>query len=147
LILNLGCGYRPREGAINQDKFKHSQWVDVAHDLNSTPWPWQDNTFNHVYMMDVLEHLQDVVKSLEEVHRILKTGGLFDLEVPGAHHQISFRDPTHLHFFTPESMDYFIPGKDMEKWYGFYSKMRWQMKSITFSPEMENIYFVMEKIS
>ena len=97
-------------------------------------------------MIDVIEHLVDVVKTLEEVHRILVQGGQFDCEVPGAHHPVSFRDPTHLHFFTPESFDYFIPGTDMERDYGFYSEMRWRLVSKNFSPVEENIYFILEKL-
>ena len=146
MILNLGCGNRPIKGAINQDKIKHSQWVDVAFDLNNYPWLWNDNTFDMVYAMDVLEHLVDFVRALEECHRILKPGGILELQVPNALHPISFRDPSHLHFFTADSMDYFIPGTELERDYGFYSKMRWKLKHKVYHPNNENIFFELEKI-
>ena len=144
--LNLGCGNRPKDGAINHDKFKHSQWVDVGIDLDIYPWLWDSNYFQIIYCIDVIEHLQNVVRALEEIHRILKPGGQLHLEVPGAHSQISFRDPTHLHFFTMDSFDYFIKGTELERDYGFYSRMRWKMiEKKLAGPSNENIYFLMEK--
>ena len=46
--LQLGCGIRPIEGAINHDKEKHSDFVDVVWDLNEMPWCWQNEKFNKI---------------------------------------------------------------------------------------------------
>ena len=145
MILNLGCGSRPMESAVNHDKIKHSNWVDIAHDLNIYPWPFQNCEFETIYMIDVLEHLVDVVKSLEECHRILRHGGLLHLEVPFAGDLRGFRDPTHIHWFTEGSFDYFIHGSYWEEHYGFYSKMRWVKKEYHTSPEGDNLYWILEK--
>jgi SAM-dependent methyltransferase len=147
ITLNLGCGNNPLGWAINHDRIKHSQWVDVASDLDIYPWSWNSNYADTIYCIDVIEHLQNVVRALEEIHRILVPSGLLHLQVPGAHSQISFRDPTHLHFFTMESFDYFVPGTELEKDYGFYSRMRWKMIERKYvGPSVENISFIMEKI-
>ena len=39
--------------------------------------PYEDNTFDVVICVDVLEHVADYKKVVSEVHRILKPGGLF----------------------------------------------------------------------
>ncbi len=41
-----------------------------------------DNTFDVVFMGDVLEHLPDPVATCREVHRIMAPGGLFVIECP-----------------------------------------------------------------
>lgn len=144
--LNLGCGSRPRENAVNHDKIKHADWIDIAHNLNVYPWPWQDSSFENIFAMDVLEHLYDVVKALEECHRILTPGGFLSINVPFAGDLRSYRDPDHKHWFTEHSFDYFIPGTYWEQNYGYYSKMRWNKKDFHTSPEGDNLFFILEKI-
>jgi SAM-dependent methyltransferase len=41
-----------------------------------------DASFDVVYMGDVIEHLPDPVKTLQEIHRILTVGGLLVLDLP-----------------------------------------------------------------
>ncbi len=48
-----------------------------AHDL-----PYTNETFDAVLMFDVLEHLNDPERSLSEISRVLKSGGVFHLVVP-----------------------------------------------------------------
>ena len=146
MILNLGCGSRPLAGAVNHDKIKHASFVDVVHDLNNYPWPWGDSSCEIIYLIDVLEHLDDVIKALEEVHRLLIGGGVAHIEVPSAGDIRSYRDPTHKHWFTRESFDYFIPGTFWEQKYGFYSPMRWKLQDYHTSPEGDNLYFILEKL-
>ena len=52
--------------------------------------PFADDSFDFVYMTEVLHHLPDVPKTYEEIHRILKTSGLFCI-VTQAHTQIDNR--------------------------------------------------------
>jgi len=67
--LNLGCGVKRREDAVNLD-ISREVGADVVHDLNVVPWPFPDGAFDNVYAFDVLEHVDDVVKTLEELHRV-----------------------------------------------------------------------------
>lgn len=127
MILNLGCGRRPilLDDTINHDLHKHADYVDVAHDLDEYPWPWGDETADTIYAKDVLEHLNNLVKSLEECWRILIPGGMLYLSVPHWNFDVSHRDPTHKWFLTMKSMDYFIRGTSLERDFGYYSPMRW----------------------
>lgn len=45
--LNLGCGTDIRKGWINLDIAK-LDGIDVIHDVNNVPLPFEDNTFDYV---------------------------------------------------------------------------------------------------
>jgi len=74
LILDLGCGNKKRQGTIGVD-FNDRTAADVIHDLNVFPYPFEDASVDHVYLDNTLEHLDDVIKVMEEVYRIVKPGG------------------------------------------------------------------------
>ena len=79
--LNLGCGRdikksNKEEIWINLDQFK-LKGVDVAHNLDKTPWPFKSNYFDEIYARDVIEHLKDLFKTMKEIHRISKKNGRF----------------------------------------------------------------------
>lgn len=113
LILELGSGkrpYKPREGekVIHLDKVNLPD-VEVVHDLNIFPYPFEDNTFDVVIATHVLEHLDDLVKVMKEIWRILKPGGVLKVTVPYFASHNAFTDPTHKRFFTYFTFDYFDP--------------------------------------
>jgi SAM-dependent methyltransferase len=124
--LNLGCGVNPIQGAINHDISLHDSWVDVAHDLEVTPWPWQDESFDKVIAVDVLEHLRpwklEMCDWLAELWRILKPDGLAQLHLPAWDFEYSYRDPTHFKVFHKESFNYWEPGNHLYENYGRYYK-------------------------
>ena len=44
--------------------------------------PFATDAFDHVFMVEVLEHVPDVAKALREVRRVLRAGGTFLVAVP-----------------------------------------------------------------
>lgn len=79
--LNLGCGKNIREGWVNVDKFAFQE-VDIIHDLNSIPYPFKDESVDHILLSHVLEHLNNPPEVLIECHHILKVGGILEVKVP-----------------------------------------------------------------
>ena len=126
--LNLGSGPWAKEGYINCDRISHPT-VDVVHDLNQVPWPFDDASVEHVYACNILEHLNNLVPVMEEIWRILKVGGTAEIIVPYYHCPAAFRDPTHQQFFTEETMDYFSINRPLSH-YNYYSKCRFEMIQI-----------------
>lgn len=117
--LVLGCGRRPVQGAVNHDHAYHSAHVDVAWDLDSTPWPVPDGRFKRVIATDVFEHLKsDVIAWVREAWRILEDGGELVLRVSAWDNPVSYRDPTHQRFFMEESFCYFDPRHPLYHEYG-----------------------------
>lgn len=134
-ILELGSGNAPRHAKVGEkiihiDKVKLSG-VDIVHDLNSFPWPFNENEFDEVFCFMILEHLDDYVKALEEIWRITKPNGIIKITVPFFPSMYAATDPTHKHFFTYFTFDYFSPNHS----FGYYSKAKFmvQKKYIRFS--------------
>lgn len=104
--LNLGCGKDIRKGYINLDSLKLAG-VDVVHNLNSFPYPFKKNELDEVYTSHVLEHLDDLIKTMKELHRICKPGARIIIRVPHFSCGVSYRDPTHKRLFSYFTMEYF----------------------------------------
>lgn len=89
--INLGCGDRKREGYLNVDICGNP---DLKVDLSSFPWPFEDSSIDEVLSEHFLEHCCDYERTVCEIHRILKPGGINHFRVP--HFRGSFT-PWHLH--------------------------------------------------
>ena len=83
---------------------------DVLHDLNITPWPFEDNTFDEIHAYEVLEHLgrQGDYKSFfahfSEIYRILKPGGCLFGTTPSLKSRWLWGDPGHTRYIGSDSM-------------------------------------------
>jgi len=120
-ILELGSGSVPIEGAVHHDRIFHSDWIDVAHDLDILPWIWDNNEWDMVYAIDVFEHINlEIIQWISECHRVLKVGGKLIMRLPAWDNELSYRDPTHKKVFHHETFDYFDPEKDLYKLFGRY---------------------------
>ncbi|GAA0314958.1 class I SAM-dependent methyltransferase [Actinoallomurus spadix] len=62
--------------------------------------PFDTGEFDSVSLLDVLEHVPDESRFLDEVHRVLSPGGLLVLTVP-RRHIFSFLDPDNAKFRFP----------------------------------------------
>lgn len=129
--LNLGCGQRKSPGSIGVD-INPSSNADVLVDLNRLPYPFDDNCFVEIICEHVLEHLDDVITAIEEIHRIAKPGALLIVEVPHFSSVHFYQDPTHKHAFTSRTFDYFVKGTAVNR-FG-YSKVNLHPVKIEFPP-------------
>lgn len=124
-ILDIGCGINKVSGAIGIDSSSNSN-AEIIHDLNNFPYPFRDNTFDKIYCIDVLEHLDNLIKVMEEIHRISKAGAEIKIRVPHFSSTHAYGDPTHKHFFNTQSFDYFTGGFSQ---YGAYSDCKFEKVS------------------
>jgi SAM-dependent methyltransferase len=135
-ILDLGCGTRKRPGAVGVDVSDRTD-ADVVHDLNTFPYPFEDESFDEVFLDNTLEHLDDVVRVIEEVHRLCRPGGRVTIIVPFFRSMWACIDPTHKHFFTVGSFDYFDPGHPTSARYP-YSSVRFKCEQVVFNETLSN---------
>lgn len=124
--LNIGCGHDLKEGWVNHD-LANLPGVDIMHDLNKFPWPWQDGEFEEVYMKDVLEHLPNTIKSLEELHRISKVDAKIYIGVPYWNSWEAVTDPTHKAQFNEFTFEFFDPDKWRCKNRPYYTSARFRI--------------------
>lgn len=132
-FLDIGCG----DGLLChlvKDKYEQVYGIDISPraveiaksrginaervNLNTDALPFEDNYFDTVVCLDVIEHVFDPVRLLAEINRVLKTGGtsivsapnirtfgriatlLFLGRFPGTSDDKQGYDGGHLHYFT-----------------------------------------------
>jgi len=101
----MGSGYETKKGYVNVDFIK-VKGVDVVHDLNKFPYPFDTNSADEIFAAETLEHLEDTMKVLEEFRRILKPGGRLVIEVPHFSAPIA-HNPFHKTFWHATVFDQF----------------------------------------
>ncbi len=104
--LNLGCGKDIKEGYINVD-YINCRGIDKVYDLNKTPYPFETNSFKEIFMQDILEHLEDSLKVLKELHRISKPNGIIKIRVPHCKSAQAWGDITHKRAFSCDSFKHY----------------------------------------
>lgn len=105
--LDLGCGTRRRgEGFLGVDRVK-TDAVDVVWDLETYPWPWEDNSVDDVICMHFLEHVKDLMPFMNELHRVMKVGSKAEIVVPYYTSVRAWQDPTHVRPFAEHSFLYY----------------------------------------
>lgn len=121
--LLLGCGNR----ATKQIKFQFvpKEWQnvtrldidphckpDVLHDLNVLPLPFEDNTFNEIHAVDILEHTGQqgdwkfFFAQFSEFWRILKPGGYLIATSPAPGSAWAWGDPGHTRIMSREAFTF-----------------------------------------
>ena len=143
-ILTLGCGTKPRKSdadwteCINLDLLP-LEGVQVVHDLNVHPWPFEPESFDSVEADNVIEHVNDLIAFVEECHRILKLRrpngdpGTLVLTGPLAGTMNHLIDPTHKRGLTEYTFDFFDPETPFGREGWFYSPARfrvWKMQVV-----------------
>lgn len=137
-IFHLGCGPNKKSGTIGIDINRNTN-ADVIHDLNKFPYPFKKEQFDLVLAENILEHLKDIPKVMEEIHKISKNGARLLITTGHFSGIDSFTDPTHKHFFTSRTFDYFIPGTDLFELQ--YSKARYRKIKTQLGPSKSNFPF------
>jgi len=133
-VLQLGPGLEDKVGVTIDCNSELNP--DILHDLNITPWPIENESFDLILLFSVIEHMVDPLETLVECHRILNHGGRIVILTPHYSDSASFVDPTHKVHFSMRSFDYLIPGTKIYENYGFYKKATFEVdyKLLTLQP-------------
>ncbi len=84
---------------------------------------------------NTIEHLENLPRVMEEIHRITKPGSTIKIIVPYFRARWAFVDPTHRHFFTVDSLGYFDPSHPFNQLYG-YSGATFSVEKIVFNEKI-----------
>jgi SAM-dependent methyltransferase len=131
IFLNLGAGSDIKVGYINHDIVALPD-INVVHNLNHYPWPWDNNSIDEVQAVDLLEHLDDFILAMEELYRIIKPGGSLYIKVPYWNSAYTFMDPTHKRGFHENTFHFFDPSKELCQLRHYYSHARFIIESEVF---------------
>ena len=133
--LDVGCreGYQSRwlekkgykvTSIDIEKKYSKCQVVDV-----NNPLPFANNTFDLIWCSEVIEHLIDPKKSVEEFRRVLKPNGKMILTTPNSYFWLmrplhwlglspkKLQNPDHKHFFNEKAIRQLFPNARI---YGFF---------------------------
>lgn len=125
MILSVGCGRRtPEPGLVRLDRSPEVQ-PDIAWNLDDFPYPLEDSSFSAIECIDVIEHLENIPRAMEEFHRVLRPDGVLRIATPHFSSANSFVDPTHRWHLSYFSFDYFCGAQEPS----YYSTARYRMKS------------------
>lgn len=111
--LDIGCGPYKMQGFTGVD-VQELPGVDVVHDLDTFPWPFEDASCEYIRAHHIMEHLSDNVKALDECYRILQPGEVLEIEVPTTDGWGAFSDPSHKSFWNADRLLYICPELDPE---------------------------------
>jgi SAM-dependent methyltransferase len=134
--LDLGCGPIPRNPYGANHVFgidlvgEETDFLKIA-DLVIQPIPFEDSSIDFVTAYDFLEHvprltyvngirIHPFIELMNEIHRVLKPGGVFLAHTPAYPKQEAFQDPTHVNIISENTIQYFA-GHSIEvcRSYGF----------------------------
>lgn len=100
-VLDDGGGYGVLKNFLNKDNSYYNleySYEILRYDIgklkcvgNGEELPFREASFDNVVSGDVLEHVQDKKKYLEETYRVLKDGGVFILNTPRTKWMDSYR--------------------------------------------------------
>jgi SAM-dependent methyltransferase len=124
-ILDIGCGSKKHPGAVGLDISADTD-ADIVHDLNVFPYPVDDDSFDHIVMQDVLEHVAEPMRLADELHRILRPDGRVQLRTPHFSSALAYGDPTHRHYYSTKAITYLANPA-----FAHYSSARFSVDHIT----------------
>ena len=116
--LHLGCGRKILPGYVNVDLVE-AEGVDLAWDLSeSIPFP--DDSFARALSEDFVEHVpaDRTIQLMNEVYRVLRPGGVFQVHVPESPGITASQDPTHRSAWNERTFSYFEDGNWRRDEYG-----------------------------
>ena len=150
------------------DRFEHMKNLDyitadiesplakVKMDIHDIPFP--DNTFDVAFCNHVMEHVDDYIRAMSELHRVLKPGGWALIQSPqDMKYEVTYEDPTitdpkerEIHFLQNDHLRLFGRnyGRELEKGGFTVTEDRFVMDELTpeevkkYSlPSQEIVYF------
>ena len=106
LRLNVGSGTDKRSDFINMD-YNSLYNPEVIHNMDSIPWPFEDNTFDEILIQHVIEHTHNPLLWVQEMWRISKPGAKIVIKCPHWSTHWAYGDLTHFSQFSSRSFSHF----------------------------------------
>ena len=124
--LDIGCGENKISPAYTGMDRRPLEGVEIVHDLEVFPWPLDDGACLDVVASHVIEHIKPwiFIDFMNEVWRVLKTGGKFALAAPYGVGFLYVQDPTHCNPSNEATWQYFDPKFPL---YDIYKPKPWSI--------------------
>lgn len=142
--LNMGCGFKKINDHWNVDVEAKCN-PDQVLNLETTPWPYEDNFFETITADNILEHLgQDpkvFTNVIKEMYRVSKDGAEWYINVPHHRCDLYWDDYTHVRILTPKTFKMFdqkvnfesIERKLSDSTFGLYHGVDLEVYDVTYN--------------
>lgn len=142
VLLDIGCKDRKEPNFIGLD-YRSREGVDVTHDLESFPYPFDDETCLTIKCAHVVEHVKPwlFIPFMDEMWRLLVPNGQIAISAPYAYSMGMMQDPTHCSNVTEKTWQYFDPDYVM---YKQYEPKPWKIEHASWRLA-ENIEVILRK--
>ncbi len=134
-ILDIGCGSKKTVGSTGLDIHPYPG-VDVVWNLETFPWPMEDNSFDAAVCIHVIEHIRDFAGFMKEIHRVMKHGSTIYFETPHFSSITSWSDPTHVGHFSTRWSENFQQGSYLAAQCGVFETVQ---SGVTFGKSLFNL--------
>lgn len=128
--LDVGCGENIQPGFVGMDK-RALPNVQIVHDIESFPWPLEDESCAVILMSHIIEHIapNKHIDLLNELWRIMIPDGLLIISTPYPYSFGWHQDPTHIASWNEATPYYFVPGNGL---YNVYKPKPWKIDNLTY---------------
>lgn len=147
--LDIGCGGNKVLGFVGMD-MRALPGVDIVHDVEHYPWPLPDACVLMAVASHLVEHIAPMrfgfIHFMNEVWRVMKTGGEFAIATPHGYSPGYLQDPTHCNPCNETTWAYFDPFEPVTQGllWNIYRPLPWRIKHLYWEPSA-NIEVVLVK--
>lgn len=104
--LDIACGADKQAGFVGID-IAPIPGVDFVHDLETFPWPLEDESVIEAVCLHYVEHTKNLIAFVEELYRVMRKGALCTVRAPYYTSIRAWQDPTHTRAITENTFLYF----------------------------------------
>lgn len=133
--LNFGCGLKTLKGWDNVD-IQKGKGISKSFDFNRFPYPLKPNNYDLILLDNVLEHLLDPQKVLEELWGVGKNGATIKIIVPHYTNKGAYSDLEHIHFFNEICFKNLV-----DRTIKTDQKKKFELDSLEISPTLPGKFF------
>ena len=143
--LDMGCGKNKRPGSIGLDMNRALPGVDVEYEVRrGRGLPFATNSFDEIYIIDLVEHVDDIAWLLSEVHRVAVPEARVEIQYPHYSSRNAYGDVTHRHLLGLHAFDHFIPATKLGERYQYFTLFN---RVFPFGLEKREVIFKIDVVS
>ncbi len=139
--LNVGCGRNIITDWINLDSFP-LPGVDIVTNLENcatSPLPIDNDSVEIFLLSHVLEHINQVLPMMQELHRVAIANARMTVRVPYGSSDDAFEDPTHVRQIFHGSFGYFSQPYYWRADYGYRGDWLTESVTLEIAPHLRHL--------
>ena len=131
--LNFSCGKDIKKGFVNCDVQIHKDIVYC--DMNKFPYPFEDNTFDYIFLKGAFCYAEDPERVLFELRRILKNNAIIKIEeIPFYNNKGAVTLMGTKSFYSETTFPYFVSCANGKHYCYFKTNKKFEINELELIP-------------